>query len=117
MFNTIVNINLVGTFNVCRLVVEQMTKQSPNSGGERGVLVNVASVAAFEGQQGQAAYSASKGGVVAMTLPLARDLAPYGIRVVTVAPGIMETPMTAPLSRGPVMNALVKDVSFVYRKR
>lgn len=77
----------MGTFNVIRLVAEQMTKNKPNEGGERGVIVNTASVAAHEGQIGQAAYSASKGAIVGMTLPIARDLAQHGIRVNTVAPG------------------------------
>lgn len=80
-------VNTVGTFNVIRLVAEQMTKNEPNEGGERGVIVNTASVAAYEGQIGQAAYSASKGAIVGMTLPIARDLAQYGIRVNTIAPG------------------------------
>lgn len=79
--------NTVGTFNVIRLVAEQMAKNEPNEGGERGVIVNTASVAAYEGQIGQAAYSASKGAIVGMTLPIARDLAQYGIRVNTIAPG------------------------------
>ena len=80
-------VNTVGTFNVIRLVAEQMTKNEQNEGGERGVIVNTASVAAYEGQIGQAAYSASKGAIVGMTLPIARDLAQYGIRVNTIAPG------------------------------
>ena len=80
-------VNTVGTFNVIRLVAEQMTKNEPNEGGERGVIVTTASVAAQEGQIGQAAYSASKGAIVGMTLPIARDLAQYGIRVNTIAPG------------------------------
>ena len=79
--------NTVGTFNVIRLVAEQMAKNEPNEGGERGVIVNTASVAAYEGQIGQAAYSASKGAIVGMTIPIARDLAQYGIRVNTIAPG------------------------------
>ena len=79
--------NTVGTFNVIRLVAEHMAKNEPNVGGERGVIVNTASVAAYEGQIGQAAYSASKGAIVGMTLPIARDLAQYGIRVNTIAPG------------------------------
>jgi NAD(P)-dependent dehydrogenase (short-subunit alcohol dehydrogenase family) len=88
-----ININLVGTFNVLRLAAEAMTKNAPNAGGERGVIVNTASVAAFDGQVGQAAYAASKAGVAGMTLPLARDLSRHGIRVMTIAPGIFETPM------------------------
>ena len=88
-----ISINLIGTFNVLRLAAEAMTKNSPNAGGERGVIVNTASVAAFDGQVGQAAYAASKAGVAGMTLPLARDLSRHGIRVMTIAPGIFETPM------------------------
>ncbi len=92
-FARTVGINLVGTFNMIRLAAEAMMKSEPDAGGERGVIVNTASVAAFEGQLGQAAYAASKGGIVALTLPVARELARSGIRCVTIAPGIMETPM------------------------
>ena len=92
-FARVVNINLIGTFNMIRLAAAAMVKTSPNAGGERGVIVNTASVAAFDGQIGQAAYSASKGGVVGMTLPIARDLARDGIRVMTIAPGLFLTPM------------------------
>ncbi|WP_341743579.1 3-hydroxyacyl-CoA dehydrogenase [Azonexus hydrophilus] len=92
-FARVININLVGTFNMLRLAAEAMMKNEPDAGGERGVIVNTASVAAFEGQLGQAAYSASKGGIVALTLPVARELARSGIRCLTIAPGIMETPM------------------------
>ncbi|MTI85858.1 MAG: 3-hydroxyacyl-CoA dehydrogenase [Firmicutes bacterium] len=92
-FSTVININLIGTFNVIRLVAEKMAGNAPNEEGERGVIVNTASVAAYEGQIGQAAYSASKGGVVGMTLPIARELAIHGIRVMTIAPGLFETPM------------------------
>jgi len=92
-FAKVININLIGTFNMIRLAADAMMKGEPDAGGERGVIVNTASVAAFEGQLGQAAYSASKGGIVALTLPVARELARSGIRVVTIAPGIMETPM------------------------
>ena len=88
-----ININLVGTFNVLRLAADAMAKNAPNAGGERGVIVNTASVAAFDGQIGQAAYAASKAGVAGMTLPLARDLSRHGIRIMTIAPGIFETPM------------------------
>lgn len=88
-----VNVNLVGTFNMVRLAAEAMSAGQPDPSGERGVIVNTASVAAFDGQIGQAAYAASKGGVAAMTLPLARELARWGIRVMTIAPGIFETPM------------------------
>jgi 3-hydroxyacyl-CoA dehydrogenase / 3-hydroxy-2-methylbutyryl-CoA dehydrogenase len=89
----VIKINLVGTFNVCARAAEVMAKQPADENGERGVLINTASVAAFEGQQGQAAYSASKGGVVGMTLPMARDLSQFGIRVVTIAPGVFDTPL------------------------
>src|SRR5512147_1488353 len=92
-FARVIGINLIGTFNMIRLAAEAMSKQEPTADGERGVLVNTASVAAFDGQIGQAAYSASKGGVVGMTLPIARDLARSGIRCVTIAPGLFATPM------------------------
>lgn len=92
-FAKVININLVGTFNMIRLAAEAMMKNEPDDGGERGVIVNTASIAAYEGQLGQAAYAASKGGIVALTLPVARELARSGIRCVTIAPGIMETPM------------------------
>lgn len=95
VFKSTVAVNLVGTFDVVRRAADAMAQNVPNEDGERGVIVNVASIAAFEGQVGQAAYAASKGGVVAMTLPLARDLASDGIRVMTIAPGIMDTPMLA----------------------
>jgi NAD(P)-dependent dehydrogenase (short-subunit alcohol dehydrogenase family) len=93
VFARTVTVNLVGTFNVIRLATEVMSQGEPNAGGERGVIVNTASVAAYDGQIGQAAYSASKGGVVGMTLPIARELARFGIRVMTIAPGLFETPM------------------------
>lgn len=91
-FNKVLQVNLVGTFNVLRLAAEQMAKNAP-ADGERGVIINTASVAAYEGQMGQAAYSASKGGIVGMTLPIARDLASYGIRVNTIVPGLIHTPL------------------------
>ena len=94
-FARVVGINLVGTFNMIRLFADRAQKLEPLAGGERGVIVNTASVAAYDGQIGQAAYSASKGGVVGMTLPVARDLARSGIRVCTIAPGIFKTPMMA----------------------
>lgn len=97
LFNKVIQINLVGTMNILRLAAEKMIQNTPNDDGEKGVVINVASVAAFEGQVGQAAYSASKAGVVGMTLPLAREFAAYGIRVNTVAPGIFMTPMLAGL--------------------
>ncbi len=92
-FARVIGINLIGTFNMIRLAADVMSKVTPTAEGERGVIVNTASVAAFDGQIGQAAYSASKAGVAGMTLPIARDLARSGIRVLTIAPGIFETPM------------------------
>ncbi|MDP5052382.1 MAG: SDR family NAD(P)-dependent oxidoreductase [Congregibacter sp.] len=93
-FKKVIDVNLIGTFNVLRLAAAQMAKQDPvNDDGARGVIINTASVAAFEGQVGQAAYSASKGGIVGMTLPIARDLASLGIRVNTIAPGLIHTPL------------------------
>jgi NAD(P)-dependent dehydrogenase (short-subunit alcohol dehydrogenase family) len=96
-FSKVIQVNLIGTFNVIRLAATVMAQNAPTPHGERGVIVNTASVAAFEGQIGQAAYSASKGGVVGMTLPIARELARHGIRVVTIAPGIFDTPLLAGL--------------------
>ncbi|MGH8913518.1 MAG: SDR family NAD(P)-dependent oxidoreductase, partial [Acidimicrobiia bacterium] len=95
LFKFVIDVNLVGMFDVIRNVAGAMARNQPGEGGERGVIVNVASIAAFEGQVGQAAYSASKGGIVGMTLPLARDLGSLGIRVMAVAPGIMDTPLLA----------------------
>ena len=97
LFRKTVEINLVGTFNVIRLAAAKIAGNEPNEGGERGVIINTASVAAYDGQVGQAAYAASKGGVVALTLPVARELASSGIRVMTIAPGLFETPMLAAL--------------------
>jgi len=94
-FRRVVEINLVGTFNVLRLAAQAMEGNAPDAEGERGVIINTASIAAFDGQVGQAAYSASKAGVAGLTLPAARELARFGIRVMTVAPGIFETPMVA----------------------
>lgn len=96
-FEKVIKINLTGTFNVLRVGANYMHSNEPNDEGERGVIINTASVAAFEGQIGQAAYSASKGGVVGMTLPIARELAVHGIRVMAIAPGLVETPMFATL--------------------
>ena len=98
MFANMIQVNLIGTFNCLRLAAEAMSRAPAGNDGERGVIVTTSSVAAFEGQMGQAAYSASKGGVAAMTLPIARDLARNGIRIVSIAPGIMETPMVAALT-------------------
>jgi NAD(P)-dependent dehydrogenase (short-subunit alcohol dehydrogenase family) len=96
LFKTVISVNLVGTFNVLRLAAEAMSKTEPvDDAGQRGLIVNTASVAAFDGQIGQIAYSASKGGVAGMCLPAARDLAQFGIRVMTIAPGIIDTPMMA----------------------
>lgn len=106
-----VQINLVGTFNMVRLSAATMAKNTPSSEGERGVIVNTASIAAFDGQVGQAAYAASKGGIVSMTLPLARDLARDGIRVMTIAPGIFWTPMMESMPEN-VRDSLGKQVPF-----
>lgn len=113
-FARTININLIGTFNMLRLAADIMSKTEPLADGERGVIVNTASVAAFDGQIGQAAYSASKGGVAAMTLPLARELNRFGIRVMTIAPGIMETPMIFAMPQE-VQEALGKMVPFPQR--
>jgi NAD(P)-dependent dehydrogenase (short-subunit alcohol dehydrogenase family) len=114
LFKTVIGINLVGTFNVLRLAASAISKAEPLANNERGVIVNTASVAAFDGQIGQIAYAASKAGVAGMTLPAARDLAPAGIRVVTIAPGIFDTPMLGQLSEE-VRAALSKDVVFPKR--
>lgn len=114
LFQRTIDINLVGTFNVLRLAAETMTAGEPDDAGQRGLIINTASVAAFEGQIGQIAYAASKGGVVAMTIAAARDLARSGIRVMTIAPGILDTPMLASL--GPEVNAsLAATVPFPRR--
>lgn len=113
-FNRIVQINLVGTFNVLRLAVAQMVTNAGGEDGEKGVIINTASVAAFDGQIGQAAYSASKAGVVGMTLPIARECAEYGIRVMTIAPGIFDTPLLAQVPEK-AREALGKMVPFPQR--
>lgn len=113
-FAKVININLIGTFNMIRLAADAMIKGEPDEGGERGIIVNTASVAAYEGQLGQAAYAASKGGIVALTLPVARELARSGIRVVTIAPGIMETPMLMGMPQE-VQDSLGKMVPFPSR--
>jgi NAD(P)-dependent dehydrogenase (short-subunit alcohol dehydrogenase family) len=110
-FSRVISVNLVGTFNVARLAAELIAQGQPNESGERGVIINTASIAAFDGQIGQAAYSASKGGIVGMTLPLARDLARHGIRVVTIAPGIFDTPLLAGLPE-PARASLGQQVPF-----
>jgi 3-hydroxyacyl-CoA dehydrogenase / 3-hydroxy-2-methylbutyryl-CoA dehydrogenase len=113
-FTRVISVNLIGTFNCIRLAAVHMAQNSPGPDGERGVVINTASVAAFDGQIGQAAYSASKGGIVGMTLPIARDLAEQGIRVMTIAPGIFETPMLGTLPE-PVRASLAKQVPFPSR--
>jgi NAD(P)-dependent dehydrogenase (short-subunit alcohol dehydrogenase family) len=113
-FTRVININLIGTFNMIRLAADAMSRLSPTAEGERGVLVNTASVAAFDGQIGQAAYAASKGGVVGMTLPIARDLARSGIRCVTIAPGLFATPMLLGMPQE-VQDSLGKQVPFPSR--
>lgn len=110
-FSKVVNVNLIGTFNMLRLAAAAMAGNEPNEEGERGVIVNTASVAAFDGQIGQAAYSASKGGIVGMTLPIARDLARDGIRVVTIAPGLFLTPLLQGLPEA-AQESLGKQVPF-----
>src|ERR1700731_1318179 len=114
LFSKVIHVNLIGTFNAIRLTAAAMSKNQPNADGERGVIVNTASVAAFDGQIGQAAYAASKGGIVSLTLPAARELARFGIRVVTIAPGIFGTPMMAGFSQE-VQDALGKSVPFPQR--
>jgi NAD(P)-dependent dehydrogenase (short-subunit alcohol dehydrogenase family) len=110
-FRRTVEINLIGSFNLLRLAAEAMAQNTPNFGGERGVIINTASVAAFDGQMGQAAYAASKGGVAALTLPVARDLARSGIRVMCIAPGVFETPMMAGMPQE-VRDSLAANVPF-----
>jgi NAD(P)-dependent dehydrogenase (short-subunit alcohol dehydrogenase family) len=113
-FTRVIQVNLIGTFNAIRLSAAAMSTNEPTEGGERGVIINTASVAAFDGQIGQAAYSASKGGVVSMTLPIARELARFGIRVMTIAPGTFDTPMLAGASEA-VRNSLGQQVPFPSR--
>ncbi|KAJ8017334.1 hypothetical protein DPEC_G00016790 [Dallia pectoralis] len=113
-FIRVINVNIGGTFNVIRLAVGEMGKNEPDADGHRGCIVNTASVAAYDGQVGQAAYSASKGGIVGMTLPIARDLAPMGIRVVTIAPGLFATPLLAGLPEK-VQSFLARQVPFPSR--
>ena len=113
-FRRVIEVNLIGTYNMTRLAVAEMVKLEPLQDGERGVVVCTASVAAFDGQIGQQAYSASKGGVVAMTLPMARDLAQFGVRVVTIAPGLFLTPLMAELPL-PVQESLAASIPFPKR--
>ncbi len=114
LFQKVINVNLVGTFNMIRLAAAAMSNNEPEPTGERGVLINTASVAAYDGQIGQAAYSASKGGVVGMTLPIARDLAKTGIRCVTIAPGIFGTPMMFGMPKE-VQDSLAASIPFPSR--
>ncbi len=114
LFQKVVTINLIGTFNMIRVASEAMSKNDAEPSGERGVLINTASVAAYDGQIGQAAYAASKAGVVGMTLPVARDLAPLGIRCVTIAPGIFGTPMIFGMPQ-PVQDSLAASIPFPSR--
>jgi NAD(P)-dependent dehydrogenase (short-subunit alcohol dehydrogenase family) len=113
-FSHVIQINLIGTFNVIRLAVASMQNNQPGAAGERGVIVNTASVAAYDGQIGQAAYAASKGGIVSMTLPIARELARIGIRVMTIAPGIFDTPMLAAMPEA-IRESLGQQVPFPSR--
>jgi NAD(P)-dependent dehydrogenase (short-subunit alcohol dehydrogenase family) len=113
-FSKVIRVNLIGTYNVVRLASAAMSKNEPNTEGERGVLINTASIAAYDGQIGQSAYSASKAGIAGMTLPLARDLSRNGIRVMTIAPGLMDTPLLAGLP-GQVRNELGASVPFPSR--
>ncbi|QHJ11556.1 putative oxidoreductase [Paraglaciecola mesophila] len=113
-FSLAIQINLIGSFNVARVAAEKMALNAPDVNGERGVIINTASVAAYDGQMGQTAYAASKGGIVAMTLPMARDLASTGIRVNTIAPGIMGTPMLLAMPEK-VQSALVENIQFPKR--
>jgi NAD(P)-dependent dehydrogenase (short-subunit alcohol dehydrogenase family) len=114
VFTRTINVNLIGTFNVLRLAAARMVGNEPDAGGERGAIVNTASIAAYDGQIGQAAYAASKAGVVGLTLPVARDLARYGVRVCTIAPGLFETPLLATLPE-PAREALGKSIPFPSR--
>lgn len=114
LYATVVKVNLIGSFNVMALAAEKIAQTDPDEQGQRGVVINTASIAAYDGQVGQAAYSSSKGGIVGLTLPAARDLAQYGIRVNTIAPGIVETPMLATVSEE-FRAALASGVPFPQR--
>lgn len=111
MFSRVVNVNLIGSFNVIRLAAEQMNKQQPDENGERGVMINTASIAAYDGQIGQSAYAASKAGLVGMTLPIAREFARIGVRICTIAPGLFETPLLATLPKE-AQDSLGRSVPF-----
>lgn len=111
LFRDVININLIGTFSVLSQAAEMMAKNDPDENGERGVIVNAASIAAYEGQRGQVAYSASKGGMISITLPIARDLAYYGIRIMTIAPGVFETPILKGITPE-VKQGLARDIPF-----
>lgn len=113
-FERVIRVNLIGSFNVLRLATAEMSKLEPLSGGERGVVISTASVAAYDGQIGQSAYSASKGGIVAMTLPIARELAQFGIRVLTIAPGLFLTPLLANLPQE-AQDSLAASIPFPHR--
>ena len=113
-FQKVIEVNLIGTFNAIRFAANRMNANEPDAGGERGVIINTASVAAYDGQIGQVAYSASKGGIVGMTLPIARDLASRGIRVITIAPGLFDTPLLAGLPE-PARELLSANVPFPHR--
>lgn len=114
LFRQVVEVNLIGSFNVLRLAAEQMAGQEPDATGDRGVIVNTASIAAFDGQIGQAAYSASKAGIVGMTLPIARDLARHAIRIITIAPGVFNTPMVQQLPQEAI-DGLEAGIPFPHR--
>jgi NAD(P)-dependent dehydrogenase (short-subunit alcohol dehydrogenase family) len=113
-FNKVISVNLTGTFNMLRLVTAEMSNLEPLEGGERGVAINTASIAAYDGQIGQAAYSASKGGIVGMTLPIARELAQFGIRVLTIAPGLFRTPLLGALPEA-ARDSLANTIPFPHR--
>jgi NAD(P)-dependent dehydrogenase (short-subunit alcohol dehydrogenase family) len=113
-FERVIRVNLIGSFNMLRLATAEMSKLEPSAGGERGVVINTASVAAYDGQIGQAAYSASKGGIVGMTLPIARELAQFGIRVLTIAPGLFLTPLLGGLPQE-AQDSLAAAIPFPHR--
>lgn len=114
LFEKVLKVNLIGSFNMIRICADKMQKNSPNEEGEKGIIINTASVAAFDGQIGQAAYSASKGGIVGMTLPIARELASHGIRINTIAPGLFSTPMLSGMSEE-VQQSLIATTLFPKR--